>query len=177
MAGHFGVGLALKARYRSVPLLPILIASLLPDWLFLMFYFAGWETLRGENQLFHPTQFAAIPFSHDVSMVAMYAGLCASVGLLLWSSRWALAMGWAVASHVVLDWLVHAPDIGVVGPWVPVRIGLDLWRRAPYVAWGLEFALVLGGGMLYLRGCRRTARAWAVPGVLVALQVVALRVW
>jgi hypothetical protein len=178
LVGHFGVGLGLKARYPSVPLLPILVACQLPDWLFIALYAAGWETLSAEpTHVFHPTTFAAIPFSHDFSMVALYAGLAASVGLLLWSSRWALAVGWAVASHVLLDWLVHAPDIGVGGPWFPVRVGLDLWRRAPYAAWGLELSVLLVGGLLYVRAHQHSARAWSVPSVLVAVHAAALSVW
>ncbi len=176
LAGHFGVALGLKARYPSVPLVAILFACQLPDWLFVIFHLAGWETTgAGPAHVFHPTHFEAIPFSHDLSMVTMYAGLGASMGLLLWSSRWALAFGFAIASHIVLDVIVHAPDIGVVGPWLPLRVGLDLWRTAPYAAWGIELLVVLAGGAAYARG--RGPRAWWVPGVLVAVHGAALAVW
>ncbi len=178
LVGHLGLGLGLKARYPSVPLVAIFVATQLPDLLLVIFNLAGWETLgEGPTHLLHPTNFDAIPFSHDFSMVAMYAGLGASVGLLLWSSRWALAIGWGIASHIVLDWLVHAPDIGLIGPWVPLRSGLDLWTRAPLAAWALELLVVLAGGALYLRGRRHQVRAWALPGSLVLVHVAALLVW
>lgn len=178
LIGHFGVGLALKARYGGVPMLPILVACMWPDLFFALLYAVGWESVSEQPHLFHPTTFEAMPFSHDFSMVAIYAGLGASMGLLLWSSRCALAIGLAIASHIVLDWLVHAPDIGVVGPWVPIRVGLDLWNRAPYAAWGLELAIVVGGAALYVRARRAAgARAWTVPGVLIAVHMLALVVW
>ncbi|UCE03605.1 MAG: hypothetical protein JSW67_05315 [Candidatus Latescibacterota bacterium] len=180
LAGHFGVGLALKARYTTVPLVPIVLAAALPDLFFVLFHAIGWESLSAPPaHFFRPDTFDATPFSHDFSMVSIYAGLTAAFGLLLWSSRWALALGWAVASHILLDFLVHAPDIGVGGPWIPLRVGLDLWRRAPVAAWGLEAALVCVGGALYVRSCAapRGWRAWAVPGVLLSVHTAALAVW
>ena len=179
LAGHFGVGLGLKARYTSVPLAPILLAAALPDLLFVLLQALGWESLAAPAaQPLHPGTFGSVPFSHDLSMAAIAAGLTASLMLLLVSSRWALALGIAVFSHVLLDVLVQPPVIGVGGPWLPIHVGLDLWRRARFLGWGAEMLVVLGGGWMYLRARQEVGpgrrRAWGAPVLLVAVQLASL---
>lgn len=182
LAGHFGAGLALKSRYPSVPLAAIMVAAQLPDLLWVLFQTLGWETLRGAPaHPLSPDTLGPMPFSHDMSMALIYACILGAIGMLTASVEWALALGLGVCSHVALDLLVHAPDIGVGGPWLGVYIGLDLWRRAPLAAWALELAVVLTGGALYLRavlpGDASVWRARALVGLLVAVQLAALAVW
>jgi hypothetical protein len=179
LAGHCAIGLALKARYPSVPLVPILLATEFPDLLFAALAAAGWESASGSPaHLLRPDAFVSVPFSHDVSMVAIYAGLTASMGLLFHSSRWALALGLAVFSHALLDALVLPPVVGVGGPWLPFRVGLDLWRRAPLLGWGVEMGLVLVGGWAYVKaraaGSPGRLRAWSAPVLLAAVQLATL---
>ncbi|MFQ5600408.1 MAG: hypothetical protein ACE5G2_07630 [Candidatus Krumholzibacteriia bacterium] len=182
LAGHFGVGLAIKSRYRSVALLAILLAAELPDLLFVFFHAIGWESMSGPPaHPLRPDTFGSMAFSHDVSMVLIYACLAAAIGLLLWSVDWALALGLAVVSHIGLDLLVHAPDIGVGGPWLPIRAGGDLWRRALWAAWGLEMVLVVWGGWSYLRARlpqrEGRLRARAVVGLPLIVHLASLAVW
>lgn len=171
LAGHFGAGLWLKARFPSVPLVLVLFAATFQDWLWLLLYRLGWETLRAEPaHLLRPDTFAPTPFSHDLSMTLIYAGIFGAVGMLGSSLAWSLALALGVVSHVVLDLLVHAPDIGVAGPWLRGGIGLDLWGRAPHFAWFLELGIVSAGALAYVRAaeahCRRRAGFLTIALVL-----------
>jgi hypothetical protein len=182
LAGHCGAGLAIKARYPKVPLIAILLAAELPDLLWVLFQTLGWETLRAAPMHpLRPDTLGPMPFSHDVSMTLIYATILGAVGMLTASMEWSVALAGAVGSHLLLDVLVHAPDIGVAGPWLRFEIGLDLWRRSPYAAWGLEMLVILVGGGLYVRARQpRTPgawRAWAAVGLLVVVQFAALAVW
>jgi hypothetical protein len=98
--------------------------------------------------------------------------------MLTSSLAWSMALGLAVCSHVLLDVLVDPPVVGVAGPWLRLHVGLDLARRAPLVAWGLEMAVVLGGGALYLRagapGGMGRGRARAAVGLVAAVHLAAL---
>jgi hypothetical protein len=179
LAGHFALGLGLKSRYPSVPLAPILLAAEFPDLLFILLQAIHWETLgSARGAVLHPPAIGSAPFSHDLSMVAIYAGLTAALGLLLMSSRWAVVLGLAVFSHILLDVPVLPAVIGVGGPWLPLHIGFDLYQRAPLAGWWLEMFVVVVGGGLYIRACRESARrrAWTAPALLVVLQLAALRI-
>jgi hypothetical protein len=177
LAGHYAVGLALKARCPRVALPPLLAASVLPDLLWLVFHACGWERLTAPPASFwRPDTFGPMPFSHDLSMVILYAGIAGGLGLLTVSQAWGVALGAAIASHIFLDALVHAPDISVAGPWLPLSIGLDLWRRSPLGAWCLEAALVAAGAGFYVHRteARSRRRAWIAAAALGALHLIAL---
>lgn len=178
LAGHYGVALALKARYPRVALIPLLVACIFPDLLWLAFHAVGWERLTAPpGDFMRPDTFGAMPFSHDLSMVILYAGIVGGLGLLTVSQEWGVALGVAIASHIVLDVMVHAPDISVAGPWLRAHIGLDLWRRAPLAAWILEAGIVAAGSAFYLRRTEASQprrRAGLVVAALAALHVAAL---
>jgi hypothetical protein len=163
LAGHYGIGLALKARYPRVALIPLLVACVLPDLLWLAFHAMGWERLTSQpSSYWRPDTFGPMPFSHDLSMAILYAGIIGGMGLLTVSQEWSVALGVAIVSHVLLDALVHAADISVAGPWLRASVGLDLWRRAPFAAWMLEAAIVAAGAGFYIHRSLPQARRRAV---------------
>lgn len=86
--------------------------------------------------------------------------------------RMGIAMGLAVASHWVLDLLVHRPDLPLTW-WGAQKVGLGLWHY-PLASFALEMVL-LGAAFLWLRGTLPAGRAqrWATGGfvVLVLVQV------
>jgi len=177
LAGHYGIGLVLKARYPRVALIPLLVACVLPDLLWLAFHAIGWERLTAAPPSFwRPTTFGPMPFSHDFSMAILYAGIVGGMGLLTVSQEWGVALGLAIASHVLLDALVHAADISVAGPWLRAQVGLDLWRRAPLAAWMLEAAIVAAGAICFFRRSepRARRRAGLVGGALGVFHLAAL---
>ena len=62
--------------------------------------------------------------------------------------RAGLAVALAVFSHFVLDWLVHIPDLPLLGN-DSLKMGLGLWNT-PLLALALETALVLAGFIFYM---------------------------
>ncbi len=82
---------------------------------------------------------AFMPWSHSV---ATMLGTALLVWLVFWLAghrRLGLALGFGVASHLVLDLLTHDRDL-VLAPGIDVRVGLGLYGSAPMVAFFLELA-------------------------------------
>src|SRR5262249_44275778 len=111
-----------------------------------------------------PLDFESYPWSHSLLMSAAWGILVGGVGFLRGRrAAPALLLAAVVASHWVLDWVSHRPDmpIGIDGPYV----GLGLWNSIPGTILA-EGALFLGGLALYVRATRpvdRTGR-WALAG-------------
>ncbi len=78
-------------------------------------------------------------------------------GLVAWviagrsSPRIFLAVALAVASHWVLDLLMHRPDLPIYGD--SMKVGLGLWNYR-WPAFAAEIISLVGGLALYVRGTR-----------------------
>jgi hypothetical protein len=71
--------------------------------------------------------------------------------------RGAAIVAAAVFSHFVLDFPMHTPDLPLgPGPGSP-RIGLGLWNHR-WAAVAAELAVLIAGGILYLRASRPSRR-------------------
>ena len=78
--------------------------------------------------------------------------------------------GGLVASHWILDLLMHRPDLPLAPGGGPT-VGLGLWRSVP-VTLALELGLLVAGVAIYLRATRSTGRSgsigfWAMISLLV----------
>jgi hypothetical protein len=155
-AGHLAAGLVLKKMERRLNLGWLFFAALFHDFLL------GILVLSGLEQIHIPANFAQ---THYLTFTFPYShGLVASI---IWSAlgfgityavlpRWAseeriqagAAIGLAVFSHFVLDWLVHIPELPIFGN-DSLKIGLGLWDNLP-LALALEVALVVIGFIFYL---------------------------
>ena len=155
-AGHLAAGLVLKKVERRLNIGWIFFATLFHDFLL------GILVLLGIEQVHIPANFAqthyltfTFPYSHGLaaSIVWSLLGFGITYGLL---SNWSpserrqagLAISLAVFSHFVLDWMVHIPEIPLLGDSSP-KIGLGLWNNPP-LALTLEAILVLAGFVYYL---------------------------
>jgi hypothetical protein len=160
--GHYGVALALKRAEPKISLGTLFVAAQLADLLWGVFLLLGWEHVRvlpDDNPLLR-LQFYDYPISHSL-VAALAWGLAAAALYYSWPTRdttrhWQAAalVGAAVASHWVLDLIVHVPDLPLAGNDSP-KVGLGLWRH-----FGASVALellVLGAGVaLYV--ARRSRR-------------------
>jgi hypothetical protein len=175
--GHYGLALALKRMEPKISLGTLFVAAQLADLLWGIFLLLGWEHVRilpDDNPLL-TLQFYDYPISHSL-VGALAWGLAAAALYYSWPTRdttrhWQAAalVGAAVASHWVLDFVVHLPDLPLAGNDSP-KVGLGLWRHFwPSVA--LEL-LVLGvGTALYVarRSRRHPVRPVRIGLVLVLL--------
>ena len=179
-AGHVGAGLAIGRMERRLnPGLVVLAALLLDVVLWIL-------VLGGVERATIPADYAArryllfdFPVSHGMVLAAGWALAAAGAAALVARGgsvrpgRAAAVVGLAVASHELLDLLVHVPEIPLLGRSSPA-LGLGLWRVMP-VALAAETAIAFGGLAWYLRGSDlptgRRIGLVAVVAVVTALTV------
>jgi hypothetical protein len=172
--GHFAIGLAAKRAAPEVSLGVLFLGAQLADALWPLLVALGVERVRIEpgNTAFTPLAFDSYPYSHSLLLLTM----------------WGLAFGWlvrrrtgaanamaivalVVASHWVLDWVSHRPDMPLYpgGP----RFGLGLWNSvaATLIVECLMYAAAL---WVYLRTTRPrdAAGRWGFAGLAVMLGVI-----
>ena len=174
LAGHYSAAFLAKAAAPRTPLWLLALAVQLVDVLWAAFVLLGVERVRIDPSLSsNPLVLEYMPYTHSLAGTLVWAGLAA-----LATRRWlgaaaaAWAVGAAVASHWLLDWLVHRPDLTLWG--APPKLGLALWNF-PALALALELGLLIGSALVCLRGGAIAAsrRRGALVGVavLVALQL------
>ena len=137
-AGHFAMGLALKARKPEAPTWGLLVGAGLLDILFGPFVLLGIE--RVSMTPGRPPGFTLdfIDWSHSFAASLGWSLLYAAC---FWRRGRAVAgvLGFAVFSHVLLDLPMHPPDLAV-WPHSPVHLGLGLWHTPFW--WWTELAFV-----------------------------------
>ena len=180
--GHFGVALAAKAldrpdeAPRSPSLGTFVMAAQWLDLVWPVLVLAGAERVRVAPGITRvtPLDFESYPWSHSL----LASGGWAVVLGALWYARsrerrlaTAALLALVVASHWVLDWITHRPDLPL-WPGGP-RVGLGLWNSMTGTI-AAEGAIFLGGLWLYARSTRPVdARGrWALVGFLVFLVLV-----
>jgi membrane-bound metal-dependent hydrolase YbcI (DUF457 family) len=127
--GHLAVGFASQRVAPRASLGLLLAAPLLPDLLWPIFLFTGWEQVRIDpgNTAFTPLDFVSYPYSHSLAADAVWAALLA---LAYWWYRrdrtGAVVLAAGVLSHWICDAVTHRPDMPLY-PGGPV-VGLGLWN-------------------------------------------------
>lgn len=170
--GHIGAGLLVKRFEPRLNLGVVLFAALFADVLLWMLVLAGAESV-GEPETSGAARFFTFefPYSHGLLASLVWAGLAAAIGWFLVPpaagrrTRLAWALALAVLSHFVLDFVVHVPDLPVIGS-RSSKVGLGLWRHMP-VALALELFIAGAALAIYLRAVRPSrGRGWLVAGVV-----------
>lgn len=173
--GHFALAFAAKRVAPRMSLGTAFLAAQFLDLLWPTLLLLGIERVRiapGATAA-TPLVFEHYPVSHSLLAVALWSLLLAAAhGLATRRTRDALLVGALVATHWLLDALVHVPDLPLApgGPWV----GLGLWNSVLATV-AIEVPLFLGGVWLYLRATRATTRAGRIG--LVALVVLLLAIY
>ncbi len=160
LVGHFGAGLLFKRAEREVNLGVYFLAAMLPDIILWILVLVGIESIG------IPSHFAAkqyyifnFPYSHGFTADILWSVLA---GLFVWKKlewdhlhayRAGVAVAAAVFSHFILDFLVHIPEMPLLGEASP-KIGLGLWNHMD-IALGIELLITLAGLVIYVRGTRR----------------------
>ncbi len=167
-AGHFAVAFAAKRAAPRTSLGTLVAAAPLLDLVWPALVLAGVERVRIDpgSTAFTPLDFEHYPWTHSALTVAIWAALFGGIYLARTGYRagaWTCAA--AVASHWVLDLVVHRPDLPL-WPGGP-RVGLGLWGSVPATI-AVEGALVAAGVVVYLRTTRPRDRAGRIAfGALV----------
>lgn len=175
LVGHFGAGLLFKRAERDVNLGIYFLAVMLPDLILWILVLAGVESIGV------PTNFAlkhyyvfTFPYSHGLAASFLWSVLA---GVFVWKKlawdhlhayRAGLAVGAAVFSHFILDFLVHIPEIPLLGQFSP-KIGLGLWNYMD-IALAVELTIALVGLVIYWKGTKRIL----VKRIVISLVIVLL---
>jgi membrane-bound metal-dependent hydrolase YbcI (DUF457 family) len=127
--GHYAVGFAAKRAAPKTSLGWLLGSAVLLDLLWPIFLLLGWEEVRVTRgpTPFLNLDFVSYPISHSL---AMTIGWALVAGGAYWAAtRYRAGALWiavGVASHWVLDFVTHRPDLPL-WPGGP-RVGLGLWN-------------------------------------------------
>jgi membrane-bound metal-dependent hydrolase YbcI (DUF457 family) len=126
--GHYAVGFAAKRAAPRTSLGFLIAAAVLLDLLWPVFLLLGWEevrVVRGPTPLLN-LDFVSYPISHSLATTIGWALLA---GGAYWAAtRYRAGAVWIailVASHWILDFVTHRPDLPL-WPGGP-RVGLGLW--------------------------------------------------
>jgi hypothetical protein len=142
---HAAAALLVKRRYPDVSLVPILIGVQLMELLWVALNYFGIERTTTDPVVRYvgDIHLAYMPFSHSIATMLGAAALAWIVGALRGRKRLGLALGLAIASHLVLDLVTHDPDIALApfidGP----GYGTRLYSRLPLGAFLLEVSFGL----------------------------------
>jgi hypothetical protein len=156
-AGHIGAALAIGRMERRINVGAFVLAALLLDVLLWFFVLVGMEsvTIPSDYTTTHQLEFV-FPYSHGLLASIAWSAL-AAVAVILWFPRLkemklraAALVAVAVISHWLLDALVHAPELPLVGSG-PAKVGLGLWQIMP-VALIVESLLLVLGIWLFVPG-------------------------
>lgn len=172
--GHYGVALALKRLEPKISLGTLFLATQLVDLLWGLFILVGWEhalIVPDANPLLN-LEFVDYPISHSL-VGAIGWGVLAAAAYYSWPTRdtsrhWQASalVGGAVASHWLLDLLVHTRDLPLAGN-DSTKVGLGLWRHFGLGVTADLLVLALGAVVyVAMRSRRHPVRPWRLALVL-----------
>lgn len=173
--GHFGVALAAKRVAPKTSLGTLMLAAGFLDVLWPAFLLLGWEHVRVDpgNTVVTPLDFYDYPLSHSLLAVLGWA-LAFGVGYFAVTryGRGAAVGAALVASHWLLDFVTHRPDLPL-WPKGDAKVGLGLWNSLAATL-AIELAVFAGGVGLYVSFARpldRTGRIgfWALVATLLVI--------
>lgn len=140
---HAATALILKRKFPSAPLFGLILATEAVEYLWVGLNVVGIEqTIIDEEMLsVADVHLVDMPFSHSIAtsaLIAILVGLC-----VLWrggkaASAVSLAISLGIFSHIVLDLLVHAPDIAIAPFLDGNKYGTGLYSSMPLSALLLE---------------------------------------
>ena len=155
-AGHLGAGLIFKRFNPKVNLGIIFLAVSFLDLVLWVFILAGVEYLVVPPDFRHRHYLTFFfPYSHGLLSSLIWSALA---GLMWYRLRKfpaaerlhsSIIIALAIFSHFILDFLVHIPEMPLLGA-TSYQMGLGLWNHLP-LALALEASIALVGTWLFLR--------------------------
>lgn len=170
--GHYAPALVAAVHPRSPRLGKLFVAAQLVDIAFFSFALLGVERFRLVPQatVTNALDLYFMPYTHSLIGTLAFAAVWALGTRIAGGGHRTAWLGAAVvASHWPLDWLVHAPDLTLLG--AGPRHGLALWNW-PLVEMPLELGLIALALVLY--GSRSHARGWGGTASLLVLALALL---
>lgn len=165
--GHLAIALAGRKASPRTSLVWFVVAANLVDLIWPIFLLVGLERVRIDpgNTAFTPLAFESYPWTHSLLMGVLWGAALAGVARCFGvSARAAALIGAVVASHWVLDFVTHRPDLPL-WPWPSGSYGLGLWNfvTATFAIEGLMWlaAIVTFLSARRLRGVQGVVAFWS----------------
>ncbi len=177
--GHYGPALAAKPLEKTIPLWLLFVAVQWMDFCWAVLVLLGVEKARVVPGF---TEGSALdlyfmPFTHGLLGAATLSLLFGLAGALVLRQGKGLAiavLAGAVFSHWLLDFIVHVPDLPLVGD--HMKVGLGLWRHVG-LSLPLELVFLGVGAIIYARSkpsqLGGQVALWTFVAVMAAFQVYA----
>lgn len=169
--GHYALGFAAKRLAPRTSLGTLFVAPTLADLLWPIFLLLGVEhahVVPGPNP-FLTLWLDDYPYSHSLFALVVWGTLFGYVyKAKTGDRRAALVIALLVASHWVLDFVTHRPDLQLYPG--GAKLGLGLWN-SPAATVIVESILLLAGVAIYLRATRARdgIGRWGIWGLVVVL--------
>lgn len=140
---HAATALILKRKFPTAPLMGLILATEAIEYLWVGLNVIGVEKtiVDAPMKSVADVHLVHMPFSHSIATSALIAIVVALITFLRGgkaASAVSIAIGLGVFSHIVLDVLVHAPDIAVTPLLGSPKIGTGLYSDLPVPALVLE---------------------------------------
>lgn len=140
---HAATALILKRKFPAAPLMGLILATEAVEYLWVGLNVIGIERtiVDAPMKSVADVHLVHMPFSHSIATSALIAIV---VGLVVFlrngkaASAVSTAIGLGVFSHILLDLLVHAPDIAVTPLLGSPKVGTGLYSDLPVPALVLE---------------------------------------
>jgi len=159
--GHIAVAFGAKKYAPQVSLGVLFLACQLADIIWPNLVLLGIESVTVEPGItaITPLNFIHYPYSHSLIAMTIWALLFAAlyVGLQRAGTRVAVVIALVVASHWLLDFVTHRPDMPITFS-AATRVGLGLWNY-PVAAIVTELSLFAAGIWIYVRQTQAKNRA------------------
>ena len=162
--GHFAIGMAAKRVETSVSLATLFLSAQFLDLLWPTLLLLNVEHVAIEPGVSKvtPLAFTDYPISHSLVAVSGWSLLLGVIYYLITKNKRAsLLVGCLVASHWLLDVIVHIPDLPLY-PGDSPKVGLGLWNSMPLTIL-TEGAIFVAGVVLYINSRKREGQkvnAW-----------------
>ena len=175
--GHFAVAFAAKKAAPRASLGTLVVAAAFLDVVWPVLVLLGVERLRivPNFTAVNPLDFTYYPWSHSLAMTIVWSFAFGLVYFAVSRDRaGAFWLALVVASHWVLDFVSHVPDMPLY-PGGSEKVGLGLWRSIP-ATFAVEGLLFVAGIALYVQATRSKDRVgsiawWAFVILLLALYI------
>ena len=166
---HAATALLINKRWPGVPIVAVLLAVQLVEFLWVVFNLLGIEitTTAAQVRALNDIHLDYMPYSHSIAATAVLAfAVWVIFSKFLHKPIWGLALAVAVSTHVVLDLATHVHDIALAPGIESPKFGTGLYG-VPLLALVVETVYGVWCWWLF-RGSR------ALLAVIVVLNLAAL---
>jgi hypothetical protein len=156
--GHLAVGLGAKKYAPELNLGILFIACQLLDLIWPVLVLVGIEKVSVDPlaTAVTPFNFEYYPYSHSLVMTLVYSiSVGLSTGYVFKSTRIGLVLGFVTASHWILDFVTHRPDMPI--SFEGLKVGLGMWNSVGLTV-VVEFLIFAVGSLLFVKTANLSTR-------------------